>query len=62
MGGPLYELIEKVDGFHPNQIANDLWSTWLWQTLEKDRPNWLPKENPFNQEIKKLFGGQGGFG
>eukprot|EP01084_Bolivina_argentea_P110557 197374_1 len=56
MGGEVWQLIEPVDGFHPNQLSNALTTalTWNW-TLELF-PGWLPSPNPYNEELIKIFG------
>jgi len=61
MGGETWQLIEAVDGFHPNQIANSLFADWMWETLQKEHPTFIGKENPYNDEIQKIFGDQGGY-
>lgn len=57
-GGETWQLIEPVDGFHPNQLANALTTEFLWTIYEK--LNILPPVNPNNAMIEKLFGDQGG--
>lgn len=47
-GGSAKLLIEPVDGFHPNQLANYLLGEWIWYTLQTDHPDWIGDENPFN--------------
>ena len=61
MGGEDWQLIEAVDGFHMNQIANSLLADELWSILSKNRPDWLGPVNPNNDQIAKLFGDQGGY-
>lgn len=61
MGGETWQLIEPIDGFHPNQIAHYLISGYLWNQLETDHPDWLGAINPNNDLIDKLFGDQGGY-
>ncbi|ORC93177.1 GPI inositol deacylase precursor [Trypanosoma theileri] len=57
--GPMWELIEPVDGFHPSQHGAALLGEYLFnKTLELGI---VPPVNPFNGEIKKRFGDQGGF-
>ncbi|KAH9582097.1 GDSL lipase/esterase [Trypanosoma melophagium] len=57
--GPLWELIEPVDGFHPSQHGAALLGEYLFnKTLELGV---VPPVNPFNNEIKKHFGDQGGY-
>eukprot|EP00035_Acanthoeca_spectabilis_P000993 m.76768 g.76768 ORF g.76768 m.76768 type:complete len:578 (-) comp10553_c0_seq2:4106-5839(-) len=58
-GREAWELIEPVDGFHPNQIANALTVDVAWRAYEK--MGLLPPTNPHNAEIDKLFGDQGGY-
>ncbi|XP_019638281.1 PREDICTED: acyloxyacyl hydrolase-like [Branchiostoma belcheri] len=60
-GGQGWQLIEPVDGFHINQLANALGAAHIWEMLEKDHPNVLGKVNPNNDRIKQLFGDQGGY-
>ena len=60
-GGEKWQLIEPVDGFHPNQIANALTAEVTWGLLEKNFPELLPAVNPNNEKIIKKFGDQGGY-
>jgi len=60
-GGQIWQLIEPVDGFHPNQIANALSSQAMWENLLRDHPGWLGPVNPNNAAISKMFGDQGGY-
>jgi acyloxyacyl hydrolase len=56
-----WQLIEPIDGFHPNQIAGALLAQTLWQSLVADHPEWFGPPNPNNALIKQLFGDQGGY-
>jgi len=60
-GGETWQLIEPIDGFHPNQIANALIAEYLWAKLLQDHPDFLGEENPNNELIEKLFNDQGGY-
>eukprot|EP00051_Salpingoeca_urceolata_P006995 m.92633 g.92633 ORF g.92633 m.92633 type:complete len:570 (+) comp15071_c0_seq6:2503-4212(+) len=60
-GGQAYELIEPVDGFHPNQYAQPLITEIVWEWIEKQFPAAMPPVNPNNQRIETLFGDQGGY-
>lgn len=60
-GGKNWELIEPVDGFHPNQLSNALSGQLFWPQLEKLRPHWIPEVNPNNAAIENKFGDQGGY-
>jgi len=60
-GNDPYLLIEPTDGFHPSQIFHAKLGDYLWNTIEKDHPDWLGKENPNNDRIQQLFGNQGGY-
>jgi len=55
------ELIEPIDGFHMNQIANALIADEYWSILTSKYPNWLGTSNPNNGDIEKIFGNQGGY-
>eukprot|EP00095_Tigriopus_kingsejongensis_P003537 snap_masked-scaffold106_size358372-processed-gene-1.9 protein:Tk03537 transcript:snap_masked-scaffold106_size358372-processed-gene-1.9-mRNA-1 annotation:"acyloxyacyl hydrolase-like" len=59
-GGQLWQLIEPVDSFHPTQATQPLIANALWKLLEKRLPHVLGPINPNNEEILKLFNGQGG--
>jgi acyloxyacyl hydrolase len=59
-GGDAGDVIEPSDGFHPSQTGNELFSAQLWNWLEQEFPQALGAENPNNNEIMKLFPGQGG--
>ena len=60
-GMRLKDLIEPVDGFHPGQPFHAMLGDWLWETLQKDHPDWLGDANPNNQRIIQMFGDQGGY-
>ena len=60
-GGEVYELIEQVDGFHPNLKAERLAAKALWKTLESNISHVLGKINPYNFLIEAVFGDQGGY-
>lgn len=61
MGGEYWQLIEPVDGFHPNQIALALGAEALWHEVQKKWPEVFGKKNPYNKKIEKIFGDQGGY-
>jgi len=55
------ELVEPVDGFHPNQFFLSMLSDWLVNRLNIDHPEVLGPVNPNNDLIKSVFGNQGGY-
>ena len=57
-GGEMWQLIEPVDGFHPNQQANALLADEMLLALPA---GWLPPPNPHAAEIRRIFGDQGGY-
>ncbi|XP_030787727.1 acyloxyacyl hydrolase isoform X2 [Rhinopithecus roxellana] len=59
-GGQPWQLIEPVDGFHPNEVALLLFADRFWEKVQLQWPQILGKENPFNSQIKQVFGDQGG--
>ncbi|XP_012861446.2 acyloxyacyl hydrolase [Echinops telfairi] len=59
-GGQPWELIEPVDGFHPNEVALLLLADQFWKKIQHQGPEVLGKENPFNLQIEQVFGDQGG--
>ena len=63
-GGKRWDLIEPVDGFHPNQEGNALTTQIMWEhfaAYEKEHNvSILPKRNPNNDKIREKFGDQGG--
>lgn len=59
-GGQPWQLIEPVDGFHPNEVASLLLADQLWKKVMLQWPQVLGKENPLNQQIEQVFGDQGG--
>ncbi|KAM7121544.1 acyloxyacyl hydrolase [Molossus nigricans] len=59
-GGQPWQLIEPVDGFHPNEVALLLMADGLWDKMQLQWPQVLGKENPFNPQIEQVFGDQGG--
>ncbi|KAM4028377.1 acyloxyacyl hydrolase isoform 2-T2 [Anomaloglossus baeobatrachus] len=60
LGGKPWDLLEPVDGFHPNQIASAIGADLIWEEILQKRPEIFGKQNPFNQDIIKKFGDQGG--
>jgi acyloxyacyl hydrolase len=60
-GGQAWQLIEPVDGFHPNQISNSITADWMWDDMLKNHPEILGDVNPNNAKIQALFGDQGGY-
>jgi acyloxyacyl hydrolase len=61
MGHPKAQLVEPVDGFHPNQYFLSMLSDWLVKHLESDKPDFLGPTNPNNDLITAVFGNQGGY-
>lgn len=59
-GGQPWQLIEPVDGFHPNEVASLLLANRVWKKIQLQWPHVLGKENPFNSQIEEVFGDQGG--
>ncbi|XP_060161394.1 acyloxyacyl hydrolase isoform X4 [Globicephala melas] len=59
-GGQPWQLIEPVDGFHPNEVALQLLADRFWKKVQLQCPQVLGKENPFNPQIEQVFGDQGG--
>lgn len=59
-GGQPWQLIEPVDGFHPNEMALLLLADDFWTKVQHQWPHVLGKENPFNPQIEQVFGDQGG--
>uniref|UniRef100_A0A0P6JGY4 Acyloxyacyl hydrolase n=1 Tax=Heterocephalus glaber TaxID=10181 RepID=A0A0P6JGY4_HETGA len=59
-GGQPWQLIEPVDGFHPNEVASLLLTDIFWKKMQRQWPQVLGKENPFNSQIDQVFGDQGG--
>lgn len=60
-GHETWQLIEPVDGFHPNQNAMALSAKVLVKALGKIAPHFLGEINPHNAKIRQLFGNQGGY-
>lgn len=60
-GREIWELIEPVDGFHPNQLAQGLVTDVFWQFLAEQHPGMMPPVNPHNSAIRSRFGDQGGY-
>nr|CCC93635.1 putative GPI inositol deacylase precursor [Trypanosoma congolense IL3000] len=57
--GPLWRLVDPVDGFHPSQIATALIGERIFAQLQS--LGILTPENPFNADIQRRFGDQGGY-
>ena len=60
-GGKPWDLIEPVDGFHPNQLANALSANITWKAIETLYSEVIPPVNPHNDFIVKTFGNQDGY-
>lgn len=60
-GGQAWQLIEPVDGFHPNQIAMSFLATSIGEYVQQNYPSILGNVNPNNEQIAKIFGDQGGY-
>jgi acyloxyacyl hydrolase len=58
-GGETWQLIEPVDGFHPNQLANALFAEYQWSVLVSKFPQLVGDVNPNNAQILARFGDQG---
>lgn len=55
--GPISDLIEPVDGFHPNQLANFFIAEGMIDWLDSNFPGFLPpRSNPMNADIVARFG------
>ncbi|ESO89739.1 hypothetical protein LOTGIDRAFT_164760 [Lottia gigantea] len=57
-GGSGWQLIEPVDGFHTNQVAQALTAQVLWDNMLKNHADFLGPVNPFNDKITQIFGNQ----
>jgi len=60
-GGQAWQLIEPVDGFHPNQISNEISADWMWSDILKNHPELAGAVNPNNDKILTMFVDQGGY-
>ena len=60
-GGDAADLFEPIDGFHPSHLMNQILSDVVWDYLEKEFPEAIGPINPFNDDIRMIFGDQGGF-
>merc|ERR1739838_550664 len=61
MGGFSWQLIDPVDGFHPNQNAQALLSEYVMEKLVAVYPKVFKAINPNNAKIQKVFGNQNGY-
>lgn len=59
--GTGWQLIEPVDGFHPNTFAQSLSARYMYNFIQENMPEFLGKENPYNKQINDIFGDQGGY-
>jgi len=60
-GGEASDIIEPSDGFHPSQLGNTLFAEALWDFISTTYPDAIGDVNPFNDDIDRLFGDQGGY-
>lgn len=56
-----WELLEPVDGFHSNQRGNAEIARVVWEELLQKWPEAIGKVNPYNDQIRQMFGDQGGY-
>jgi acyloxyacyl hydrolase len=61
LGRPPHSLIEPFDGFHPSQFGQNLQGKIIWDRLIKEHPEAIGPSNRHNEEIKRIFGEQGGY-
>ncbi|CAE1288958.1 AOAH [Acanthosepion pharaonis] len=60
-GGADWQIIEPADGFHDNQLGQQLTAKIIWDDIEKNFPEILGPVNPNNKKIKQIFGDQNGY-
>ena len=60
-GKQAWQIVEPVDGFHPSQLGNAVTCGQVWDKIQKSKPEWIPAENPHNDDIIRKFGDQGGY-
>lgn len=64
-GHERWQLIEPVDGFHPNQMGNALITKIMFEQYDEyekaNNVTILPNINPNNAKIREKFGNQGGY-
>ena len=60
-GANLSDLYEVMDGGHPSVSGEILLGQYVWDLLERTRPDVIGPVNPNNQRILDLFGDQGGY-
>jgi acyloxyacyl hydrolase len=61
LGGDVWQLIEPIDGFHPDQRANALLAQYQWGLYLTNYTQLVPPKNPYNDDITDLFLDQGGY-
>jgi len=61
LGGEAWQLIEPIDGFHPDQNANALLAQLQWEKYLANYTYLVQPLNPNNQMITKIFANQGGY-
>ncbi len=55
------ELIERTDGFHPSTTAQRMLAEGVWSYIQTNLTSINIPVNPYNSEIEKVFGNQGGY-
>lgn len=55
-GGDPKDMIERCDGFHPNGQFHSYLGDWLWNKILTEHFDWVGQKNPFNDQIRKIFG------
>mmetsp|Transcript_16826 Transcript_16826/g.25299 ORF Transcript_16826/g.25299 Transcript_16826/m.25299 type:complete len:572 (+) Transcript_16826:25-1740(+) len=53
--GPMSDLIEPADGFHPSQTGNALFAKKFFEWMVESHPEAVGPVNPHNEEIDALF-------
>jgi len=59
-GNNVTDMFQEIDGGHPGQTAGNLKAKLIYDMIEQRFPEALGKINPFNSEIERIFGDQGG--
>lgn len=52
------EFYNQIDGLYPSQAGQAFIADYLWNNIERDRPQWVGSPNPYNNNITQVFQSQ----
>lgn len=49
-----WQIIEAVDGFHPNLTGNKILAELMWEKINNEHPEWIGPRNPYNSLLEQM--------